>query len=132
MGLVRVDPDARFIDVDDGRTHRALEKYGGRPLLKELGVGRIDRGTFLSPDRRLTRCAARELHDLLDGLAIGLRYTSAMDEDAECWAIWDHGRPSLHDHDVEPVDESSTDLQRALPRLGFDPPTSQQIGPVGR
>jgi RES domain len=122
MGLVSIDAEALFVDVDNPETHAALEKYGGKPLLQELGVSRIDRGTFLSPDRGLTRRAAHELHELVSGFAIGLRYTSALDGAAECWAIWDHGRPRLCDHDVEPVDASSPDLMRALPRLGFKPP----------
>jgi hypothetical protein len=122
MGIVAVDPDAQFIDVDDPKTHVALEKYGGKPLLQVLRISRIDRGTFLSPDRALTRRAAHELYQLAGGLAAGLRYTSAIAGDAECWAIWDHARSRLHDHDVEPIDVSSPDLKRALPRLGFKPP----------
>ena len=79
MGIVRVDSAVRFVDVDHPRTHAALEQHGGTPLLKTLHVGRIDRGTFMSPDRRLTRQAAHALHELLGGSAIGLRYPSALD-----------------------------------------------------
>jgi hypothetical protein len=121
MGIVSINPEEQFVDIDDPDTHRALEKYGGRPLLNELGVARIDRGTFLSPDRGLTRRAAHEIHELVSGIAAGLRYLSAIDGSAECWAIWDHTAPRLHSHDVEPIDARSPDVGPVVQRLGFTP-----------
>jgi hypothetical protein len=119
MGSVLLDPNDLFVDVDHPETHASLEKHGGRPLLEQLRLTRIDRGTFLAPDRRLTRLAAHEIHELVGGLAGGLRYTSALDPNVECWAIWEHARPRLRNHDVEPIDVRSPDVQRVIPRLGF-------------
>lgn len=121
MGIVSINPEERFVDVDHPDTHGALEKYGGRPLLDELRIARIDRGTFLSPDRGLTRRAAHEIHELVAGIAAGIRYTSAIDASAECWAIWDHTAPRLHSHDVEPIDAGSPDVGPVVQRLGFKP-----------
>lgn len=121
MGMATIDPSARFIDVENPRTHLALQRYGGQQMLHALGVHRIDRGAFLSPDRALTRRTAEELHALLASATAGIRYTSALDHDVECWAIWEHAKPQLHNPDIEPIDPTSPDLRRALPLLGFDP-----------
>jgi hypothetical protein len=43
-----------------------------------LGIGRIDRGAFITPDRRLTRVVAGELHAAAGGEIGGLRSSSVM------------------------------------------------------
>jgi hypothetical protein len=123
MGSVWADADTLFVDVDHPQTHAAMEQRGGRALLQELGITRIDRGTFLSPNRALTRRAADAIYDLVREHASGLRYTSALDANAECWAMWDHARPLLSDYDVEPLDPKMPELAQVLPRLGFAPPS---------
>lgn len=95
-----IQDDTLFIDVDDSRTHAAQERYGGKPLLEERGIIRIDSHHLLAPVGGLTRRVALKLDDLVGGLTIGLRYTSAIERAAECWAIWDSNRPGLHHHDV--------------------------------
>jgi len=119
MGSVTIDAECRFIDVDDPRNHHYLEQLGGRQLLELLGVGRIDRGSFISPDRRLTRRVAGELYETVGTTVHGLRYTSVIDEKAECWAIWEHAKGALSGHDTEPI--PSPDLVVVIGLLGFDP-----------
>lgn len=119
MGSVTIDAECRFVDVDDPRNHRYLEQLGGRPLLQLLDVGRIDRGSFISPDRRLTRRVAGELYEIAGTGIHGLRYTSVIDEKAECWAIWEHARGKLSAHDTEPI--ANPDLDAVIALLGFGP-----------
>jgi RES domain len=119
MGSAIINADCRFVDVDDPRNHRYLERLGGQPLLDFLEVGRIDRGSFISADRRLTRRVAGEVHEIAGRGIHGLRYSSAMDEKAECWAIWDHAAAELHGHDTEPIGDP--DLAAVIQLLGFDP-----------
>jgi hypothetical protein len=118
MGSVTIDAECRFIDVDDPCNHRYLEQLGGRPLLQLLSVDRIDRGSFISPDRRLTRRVAAELYEIAGTGIHGLRYTSVIDEKAECWAIWEHSKGDLSGHDTEPI--ANPDLQAVMTLLGFD------------
>jgi hypothetical protein len=119
MGIVTIDSACCFLDVDDPHNHRRLEQLGGRPLLDLLEISRIDRGTFVTLDRRLTRQIAGELHDILSDDIAGLRYTSAIDQAAECWAIWDHARDALSSHDIEPFDLMSPDMEAVVKLLGF-------------
>jgi hypothetical protein len=92
-------------------------------ILREHEIARIDRGTFMGPMRALTRRLALELYDLsASPPVIGLRYSSALDRDAECWAIWDTGEPLLTDRDIAPLDFSNTALRRAAQQLGLSLP----------
>lgn len=122
MGTATIDPDRRFLDVEDPENHRLLEQLGGQPLLRLLGVGRIDRGTFDANDRTLTRRVARELYDLAGDEIAGLRYISAIDAEVECWAIWERTKPRLHDRDIEPFDTTTPDLLAVMAFLGFERP----------
>jgi hypothetical protein len=111
MGKLQIDPDARFVDVGHPRTHAALQRLVGEPLLRALGVDRIDMGVFSHPDRRVTRQVAEQLHVLLADDVAGIRYPCVLDPEATCWAIWDSARDQLrHPFDVEPIDISSPDL----------------------
>lgn len=93
LGHVSVDEDARFVDVEHSDSHRA-SRPGLLPLLAPFDVPDVDRSTFLSPDRRITQTIAR-YYWTLSGLPdhknwYGLRYTSRLDRDWECWAIWEN------------------------------------------
>jgi hypothetical protein len=121
MGTATMDPDARFIDVEDPENHRLLEQLGGRALLTMLGLDRIDRGTFDTNHRTVTRRIARELFDQVDPSIAGLRFLSAIDADVECWAIWERARPQLRDLDLEPFDTTTPDLRAVAEFLGFEP-----------
>lgn len=123
MGIVAIDPACRFLDVDEPHNHRRLEQLGSRPLLELLGITRIDRGAFITLDRALTRQVAGELHDILSADIAGLRYTSAVDGDVDCWAIWEHARDALSGHDIEPFDLTSPDMAAVVQLLGFSSPS---------
>jgi hypothetical protein len=58
LGHIAVDDDVRFVDVEHPDTHIAA-RPALRPLLRGYGIRRIDRGTFLHADRRVTRTIAR-------------------------------------------------------------------------
>ena len=120
MGSVTIDSGCRFIDVEDPRNHRYLEQLGGQPLLDLLGVRRIDRGSFISPHRELTRRVAGELHDIAGTAIHGLRYVSALDGKVECWAIWEHAKGELSGYDTEPIAQPDLDAVKTF--LGFEPP----------
>jgi hypothetical protein len=128
----RVRPEARFIDVDATETHRALHEHGAnlspelRALIEEHHMRRIDRGAFLSHVRPLTRHLALELYTLYghEPMVIGLRFSSSLDPDAECWAIWDTGEFLVGSSDVAPVDFTNTSLRAAAERLGLTLPAT--------
>jgi hypothetical protein len=125
----RVEPAARFIDVDAPETHRALHDRSGdlsddlRALLQEHDLARIDRGTFLTHLRPLTRHLALALYTLFgEHPVVGLRFPSSLDPAAECWAIWDTGEHYVVDRDHGPIDFTSTSLRAAAKRLGLAVP----------
>ena len=125
----RVEPATRFIDVDSPDTHRALHDRRAsfsddlRALLQEHDLARIDRGTFLTHLRPLTRHLALALYTLFgEHPVVGLRFASSLDPDAECWAIWDTGEAFVGDVDQAPIDFSNTNLRAAAQRLGLTLP----------
>jgi hypothetical protein len=61
VGHITIDDAARFVDLDDPATHAAID-VTLRHSLREFGAKRIDRGTFLSSDRRITRTIAGRYH----------------------------------------------------------------------
>jgi hypothetical protein len=71
LGHVGIDPAVRFVDVDDPSTHAAVDATLRRQL-RGYGVRRIDRSTFLSPDRRATRTIASRYHWLAQTLIMRL------------------------------------------------------------
>lgn len=126
----RIEPNTRFIDVDSPDTHRALHARTSefsddlRALLQEHDLARIDRGTFLTHMRPLTRHLSLALYTLFGrNPVVGLRFASSLDPAAECWAIWDTGEASVIDRDYAPVDLSNTSLRAAARRLGLSLPT---------
>jgi RES domain len=116
-GSVHVDDQARFIDVDDPATHNFLHLLAGQPLLDRFGLDRIDRGSFLSRDRALTRHLALELYTHAHDRAAGLRYPSALDPTVTCYAVWDHADELLSGHDVDPLDVTQQTVRDAAARL---------------
>ena len=120
IGHSTVDVDVRFVDVDDPATHAALDP-ALRRALRDFGVRRIDRGTFLSADRRITRTIASHYHWLAQtpdhASWRGLRYLSRLAPDWECWAIWEP-TPLLASHLlVEKITREHPALAAAAARL---------------
>jgi RES domain len=120
LGKVGVDPAVRFVDVDDPATHAAIDTTLRREL-RDYGVRRIDRSTFLSPDRRVTRAIARRYHWLAHtpdhATWRGLRYTSRLAADWECWAVWEPSPLLESALEVEKVTREHADLREAARRL---------------
>lgn len=61
---------------------------------RDLGFHRIDYGTILGADRRLTQAIAGHFYEILDAdtdqpLFAGLSYISSLDLGWRCWAIFD-------------------------------------------
>ena len=126
FATARIEPATLFVDVDSPDTHRALHDrraaFGPelQALLEEHDLTRIDRGTFLSHVRPLTRRLALQVYDLFgDYPVVGLRYASSLDPGAECWAVWDIGETFVVDRDIAPIDFSNTSLRAAAERLGL-------------
>jgi hypothetical protein len=86
----------RFADV---HTPAAVEllRPALAPRAAELGVGDIDVGTLLGPERQLTQRAARHVYERFDRrgrpLFHGVRFLSRHNPDWECWAVFDTRAP---------------------------------------
>lgn len=117
-----VDPERRFIDVDDWRTYLAASPRAV-PALAAYGIKRFDRRTLLDERRYVTRTMAGVFRDdALDPAtgelrAAGLRFTSRLPPAWECWALWEplavHGEP-----EIETVTLATPALRRAADMLG--------------
>lgn len=116
LGHVGVDPAVRFVDVEAPATHAAIDVTLRRQLTA-YGIRRIDRSTFLSPDRRVTRTIASRYHWLAQtpdhASWRGLRYTSRLAADWECWAIWQPSPLLESQLMIEKVTRDHPDLQAA-------------------
>jgi hypothetical protein len=113
------DPDALFIDVTSPNTHKTLMSHYGRTIFDELGIDRIDEGSFLARDRAITRRIAGDLYDLTTSPIIGLRFVSAHDTSAECWAVWERGRPAISNPALGPLSITTPAVVSAAERLGL-------------
>jgi RES domain len=120
VGHVPVDSAVRFVDVDDPATHAAVD-VTLRRTLREYGVKRVDRGTFLTSDRRVTRTIVSRYHWLAQtpdhASWRGLRYLSRLAPDWECWAIWEPSPLLTSRLVVEKVTREHSALQAAAQRL---------------
>jgi hypothetical protein len=121
LGHVGIDPAVRFVDVDDPSTHAAVDATLRRQL-RGYGVRRIDRSTFLSPDRRATRTIASRYHWLAQtpdhATWRGLRYASRLAADWECWAVWQPSPLLDSQLTIEKVTRDHPALPSAARRLG--------------
>jgi hypothetical protein len=122
IGHISVDQDARFVDLDHPHTHTA-----SRPALKRLltrfEVSKIDRGTFLNPDRRITQTIAQHYWQLSlrpdHQNWRGLRYVSRLAHDWECWAVWQPSPLRQLTANVKVVTRNNPALISAAERLGI-------------
>jgi len=127
LGYALIDEEARFVDVDDARTHNALNARFGE-LLEKLGAGRqFDRGLMMTQDRRVTRQVAGFLHEHHEHHAIGIRYESRLMSDLECWALWPQAQVAVYDIDVEPISPETPALVAVAERLGVTLPPLEAI-----
>jgi hypothetical protein len=82
----------RFLNVEAPQTHQVL-RLALAPELGELGYADLDVAAVRGPDRRLTRLIAgwaRQQRDSAGGSRFaGLRYLSRLNNEWECWAIFD-------------------------------------------
>jgi hypothetical protein len=122
LGHIGVDADVRFVDVEHADTHTAAGA-DLRRLLAPCGIRRIDRSVFLHADRRVTRAIARHYWQLAQypdhHSWRGLRYTSRLASDWECWAIWEPSPLREGIADVVPVTRTHPALHGAAARLGL-------------
>jgi hypothetical protein len=120
LGHVAVDPAVRFIDVEAPATHAAVDPALRREL-RAYGIRRIDRSTFLTPDRRVTRAIARRYHWLAQtpdhSRWRGLRYASRLAGDWECWAIWEPSPLLESQLTIEKITGEHPALRNAAARL---------------
>lgn len=83
---------SRFLDVDAPETHRYLGELMA-PHLRAMGVSEpLDISSVRGRDRRLTRAIASHVYmtanDDGEFLYDGIAYTSKLDNDWTCWAIF--------------------------------------------
>lgn len=102
--------DAEFVDVDDDATLAALDRCERiRDAVVEYDSScRLDHGTIRlagSSGRRITQAVSAEVNATEPDVA-GIRYTSRISRDEECWAVFDD-RCSI-EFDPDPVRLSST------------------------
>jgi hypothetical protein len=120
--IVRVTGDIDcawwFIDVTAPDTHKVLMGHYGASILTELGIDRIDEGSFLTRDRAITRRIVGELDHLTTPPVAGLRFVSAHDTSEECSAIWERGRSAIIKAIPGPLGVTTPDVIRAADRLG--------------
>jgi hypothetical protein len=127
LGRARLqDPGARFVDVDDPRTHAQLNRELP-DLLAEHGLDEFDRGVMMSQNRVITRTIAGHLHHQLHGQdlggtrVVGIRFESRRYREQACWAIWDDVGVVFPeaDVDVDPIVPAIPELREAAELLGL-------------
>lgn len=85
IGHTCISPEAQFVDIANSDTLAHLDAQIG-VLAKRLGIGEIDLSAITSSSRRLTQYVSRYIFE--QGYA-GIRYTSRLGEDWECWAVFE-------------------------------------------
>lgn len=119
---VRADmpADARFLDVDNGRTLDAL-RDDLLPALVTFGFKDLDLGMVRGPDRRVTRLLAAWAYQALntDGVHrfAGIRYRSRLDNGWECWAVFD--RTPVRALQLKAIAVDDPDLKAITRRWGI-------------
>jgi hypothetical protein len=122
LGHIAVDSDVRFVDVEHPDRYTAAGP-ALRPLLRCYGIRRIDRSSFLHADRRVTRTIARHYWELAQypdhHSWRGLRYSSRLAADWECWAIWEPSPLQEGIAEISPVTRTDPSLHGAATRLSL-------------
>jgi hypothetical protein len=85
VGMTLIAPFARFVDLGHASTLAQLHHQLGS-IATLQGIQEIDLSAMTSQARRLTQYAARYIHD--QGFA-GIRYTSRLGQNWECWALFE-------------------------------------------
>lgn len=92
IGHTLLDPSLMFVDVSHADTMQHLREVLA-PLAVRLGIPDIDLGSLSSPQRRFTQGVARYIHEQRDDAGYprfaGIRYTSRLNLEWECWAVFD-------------------------------------------
>jgi hypothetical protein len=114
---------ARLIAVDDWRTYRAAAPRIV-PALARYGVKHFDRHTLLDERRYVTRTLAgiwrADATDPETGTlrAAGLRFTSRLPPEWECWALWEPLPLDRDAAEIEDVTIHTPALRHAADMLG--------------
>jgi hypothetical protein len=108
IGVAEADQTVWLLDATHPRTH-AYWWPRLKPILSPLGYRRLDSGTVLTHDRRVTRTLAAAFYDFgtksrskRDRIA-GIRFASSVWPAWECFALWEPipiGRHSADDVDL--------------------------------
>jgi RES domain len=93
LGKTQFGPSLRFANLEDPRTAQILRSASRlAQYAVEAGLRDIDRSTLNGPSREFTQEAARYIYDQLDEhdvpIFAGLRYSSRLHREWECWAIF--------------------------------------------
>lgn len=116
-GHTIIDSDTLFVDIAHADSLAHLNVVLA-PLLDSLNIREFDMSSATGPSRRLTQIASRYLYS--QGFA-GIRYTSRLGRNWECWALFE-GR---YRHDMGFPSPSSTispddaDLAAVAKRFGL-------------
>lgn len=112
---VRLPRGALFVDVDDPLTHQYLRAELA-PGLAALGVPELDVSAVRGPDRRVTQMISEWAYMVSEDdhpRYAGLRYSSRLGSEWECWALFED-------------DELQLDVLGTLP-ITMDMPSLQKI-----
>ena len=115
-----------FIDIDDAKTHAALNASIPH-VPRDYGLQGFDRGVAMTQDRRITRRIARHYYDLSQAhdhhAFCGIRYESRLDAQYECWALFVPPLPfDTAEADVTHLTWSNEHLRAAAERLSLTLP----------
>lgn len=127
LGRATLDPNQRFIDIDDPRTHAQLTEELP-DLLAEHGFRTFDHNVTINQDRRITRAIAGHLyaHATDTTVAIrGLRYESRLCRGLECWALWEQCNGYLVDRETDPLTPEIPEIKKAAELLKLRLPRSR-------
>lgn len=90
----QLDPSLRFADIEAAETIQTL-RHAPAVARKaaELGFNTVDLSNIIGPQRLLTQTTARYIYEQVDDsgnpLFAGVRYISRLNEEWECWALFD-------------------------------------------
>jgi len=110
----------QFVDVNSGATREAL-RVELAEMLTYFGYRDLDAATVHTHDRRVTRYIGQWAYDATDEdgrpLYAGIRYSSRLDSDWECWAVFDD--VSIVEQARQPILAGDPALQRVADRYNL-------------
>jgi hypothetical protein len=113
IGIVRVFPDQRWLDLREHETREELRTRLAAKLL-EFGQDDFDLGDAFGRDRRVSQAVSQFAHD---NEFQGIAYTSRFDDNFDCWAIFEGAK--FEGIDRVPIARDDPDLLEAARRFGL-------------